>query len=144
MSALGLNLALFAVFVVGVRHVASARSYDPWWPSGVFFYFVAATVLTLLIALAMAVRHGGLVYGFLVFLVTGVELVSLFAVFYAVGDDAYLGCPSPPNPSEALVQIETDMDLATGRIACHWSDGTEANNSVTTSYPVLLGLQGRL
>lgn len=143
MSALGLNLALSAVFMVGVGQVASARIYDPWWPSILFGYLVAATVLTLLIAVAMAVLYGGLINGLLVFLATGVELISLLGMFHAVGDDTFIGCPSPPNGSQALIQIQTDLDLVSGRIDCHFSDGTDAN-TVTTSFPVLLALKGRL
>ena len=76
-SARWLNLALFAVFMMGVGRVASARIYAPWWPSSLFFYFVGATVLTLLVAVAMAFLYGGFVRGLVVFLVAGVELVAL-------------------------------------------------------------------
>lgn len=136
------NVTVFTVFAGGVVRVASQRTYDPWWPSSAFFYLAAAAITTLLLAASLTVCHGGLKDVMILVLLTGAEVASLCLVLYAIGDDTFVACPPPPD-GDQLVRIQTALDLTSGRVVCHFSDST-GTNDVTTTFPVLRTLTGRL
>ncbi len=142
-STLWLNLALFAIFTTGVGLVASARTYNPWWPSSLSFYLLAATAATLLVAVTTAVLYGRFRSRLVVLVATAAESVVFLGVWYAVGDDTFVRCPAPDTGRHELVEVHTDLDLTSGRILCHWSDAT-GTSIVTTHFPILLTLLGRL
>lgn len=139
------NIAVFAVFVVGVIWTATSNDFRDWWPSEWFYPLIGVAVVTAVVLLIMTWARP---WRWFAMGLATIEIVAVAACLMTVERNADDQCHAlSEGVPEDMTELNVMISFLDGQVTCEWSSPDDAADTRTNpldTYPVLRTLSGSL